>query len=641
MTNFNFNKGVKRVISAIENSWKNDYGYFSITDVTEDELRISLDSFKENRYELANVNKISTDVNLLPVIAEYFDMEKIKELTIWNCDTVCEKTFYEKFYNLKILDIKGKSFNPRIISKLQSLTELSLGLENDINEYSDCVCALKNLRVLKISNTSADEILDWIGNLRSLNKLKISRCKNIKTLPESVCRLKNLNSLIIWELKSFELPQNIGEMQSLELLSLYDNINFKTLPESICNLHSLKGIHLSYNKDFSFLPDNICKLKNLAILDINNSISMEYLPENIGSLQSLKELTLEGNSNLKTLPESVGCLKNLKILDLNNSNSIKKLPDNIANITTLECVNLVRTGITSIPEFGPSVDVFADNKRIVIIKMDGSYSYRSFLNDYFILLRNLIRYNNKARREGLLALEDELYYIEEGFFKDGMRLMNDGHEEFTIREILGILIKHENDFYRKKLMEIAMEGIICILKGEAEERLLFKLNLMIDIKDNPIDKAYEEFLKGNKDAFFDFNFSPFIIPEGEREEILFIKKALEISEISRKEGLLAIESCINKDAAAKRDVFEYGIHLLAEGYRDNDNISLGRIFIEDVLNKLIECEKDPVKRNIAVAKKEAVLSISAGCNSLILLKKLTAYFDKSIEDAFRKELSED
>ena len=113
-----------------------------------------------------------------------------------------------------------------IISKLQSLTELSLGLENDINEYSDSVCALKNLSVLRISNTSAEEISDWIGNLQSLNKLKIGRCKNIKTLPES-----------------------------------------------IGNLHSLKYIHLSFNKEFTILPDSIFKLKNLTILEINHSSS--------------------------------------------------------------------------------------------------------------------------------------------------------------------------------------------------------------------------------------------------------------------------------------------------------------------------------------------------------------------------------
>ena len=626
------------VIKAIERACEEKLNHLYIYNAAEEDLRKGFESFINRRTELSRIRSIASSIKLLPVIEEYIEAEKIEYLDIWDCDTECELPVFDKLKNLKCLKIKGTKFNPANIFKLKTLTELHLSLENDINDLSDCICSLKDLFVLDIYKASSAEIFDWLGNITSLNKLIISGCNNLKKLPEGIGNLKNLIDLKISSLPLIEqLPDNIGSLQSLTNLSIFHNDNIKTLPESIGNLQSLKKLYINMNKNFKTLPNSICNLKKLTHLYISYSPYFEKLPDNIGRLQSLKELSLDENIYLKALPESIGNLSNLTFLDINNSVSIKNLPDSIKNLNNLEYLNIFGTSIDSIPQFTSSVDIIANNKRLVIIPMDESISYHGFINWYYILLRNLIRYNNTARKEGIMSLVCDLDYIEDGFFKEGLRLLVDMNDAKIIRRVLEISIEHENNYYRKKLMSIAMEGILCILNSDTTERLIFGLNLMVDIKDNPVNAAYKDYLAGNKNAFNDIKFSSFIKPEGEREEIRFIKRAYQLSEKSRRDGFASLENCIDAEAAANGEIFEYGVSLLFKDCGDDEWLGLGVKYINAILDKIIEREIDPVQKNIALAKKEAVLSIYASDSSWILFKKLTAFFDKSIENAFEVE----
>jgi len=51
---------------------------------------------------------------------------------------------------------------------------------------------------------------------------------------------------------------------------------------------------------------------------------------------------------------------------------------------------------------------------------------------------------------------------------------------------------------------------------------------------------------------------------------------------------------------------------------------------------LIAHETDPVQKNIAQAKKTAVMSIGDGDNTRLLLMRLCAYFDDDIVGEIRK-----
>jgi flagellar motor component MotA len=201
-----------------------------------------------------------------------------------------------------------------------------------------------------------------------------------------------------------------------------------------------------------------------------------------------------------------------------------------------------------------------------------------------------------------------------------------------ISRILTPYIDREHDFYGKKLKEIALEGILGIQAGVSYNHLLILLN-SVDIKNNPIDAACTKYFTGDIDAFSDIDFKPLIQPEEKREEISFIMRAVELSEISRRDGFLVLEKHLDYERIAAQDVFEYGLSMLIDGYESK--------FIDIVLSKFVEHEIDPVQKNFALAKKAAVLSIQAEDNPRILALKLLAYFDKSIAKAAEEEIFRD
>jgi len=53
--------------------------------------------------------------------------------------------------------------------------------------------------------------------------------------------------------------------------------------------------------------------------------------------------------------------------------------------------------------------------------------------------------------------------------------------------------------------------------------------------------------------------------------------------------------------------------------------------LKKILDNLISLETDPVQKNIALAKKDAVIAIAEGYSPHVLIKRLCAYFDKDIE----------
>jgi flagellar motor component MotA len=156
---------------------------------------------------------------------------------------------------------------------------------------------------------------------------------------------------------------------------------------------------------------------------------------------------------------------------------------------------------------------------------------------------------------------------------------------------------------------------------------------MVDIKDNPVTTACAQFITGDSDAIANIDFDSAIQEEGEREEIRFIKRAVALSEKFRREGLLAFEAELDHKGIAARDVFEYGL-LLIIGGADLE-------YVEKILSMLISHETDPVQRHFANAKQDAVLSMTAGENTRILVMKLLAYLDKSIADVVTEELLRD
>ena len=644
--------------------------------MSEKDVQSAFMAFQDRKDELKKIRHLDIDIKDLPAAAILFEAGGIDTLDIngkfdgtWpvllenycNLTSICLNVegvtefpaWIRDVLSLRCLSIgqfDGTQL-PDWIGDMQSLTEIDIRCSYNnkvLKALPDSVCKLKNLAKLSVSGSAFEKLPDSIGDLSSLKELFLSGNKNIRFLPYSIGKLKNLDKLTIYGSETIndtaleKLPDSIGDLSSLKEFSLLGNINLKSLPDSLGNLKGL--IHLSIDHSaLEKLPDSIGDLSSLKRLSMYNNFNLKSLPDSIGNLKNLAEFYLRF-SRVKTLPDSIGNLQNLATLILYGSNieklpdsigrlkkmatlnlccsGIEKLPDTIADCASLECLDIRKTKITSVPD---SISSIKEIKRTIeVIPKKRSISYLSFCNSYYALVDTIIKFDLKARREGILALEDELETISDGFFLEGIRLVLDGNEEEIIRRILTLKTDRERDYYKKKLMEVATEGVLCVFRRDDIPDVAIKLASMVDIKNNPLDAACAAYLTGDDGAFYDIDFKALIQPEKEREEILFIKRAIEIHKMDRDEGIVGIEKRLDRDGIAAKDVFEYGISLLVIGMDYKD--------IDKYMTILTDRETDPVRKNFSLAKKEAVRMLYEGCNPQQLKETLLASFDEDVRD---------
>jgi len=67
------------------------------------------------------------------------------------------------------------------------------------------------------------------------------------------------------------------------------------------------------------------------------------------------------------------------------------------------------------------------------------------------IIQKMIAFSEKARREGLLALEDELEDLDDEFMKKGLRLMVDGTDAAIIRDLLELELSKTQDRHAGKI----------------------------------------------------------------------------------------------------------------------------------------------------------------------------------------------
>jgi flagellar motor component MotA len=175
-------------------------------------------------------------------------------------------------------------------------------------------------------------------------------------------------------------------------------------------------------------------------------------------------------------------------------------------------------------------------------------------------------------------------------------------------------------------MEIAMEGILCIQSGDNIPHIVIKLAALADIKNNPLDAACVKYLAGDYEALDHIDLKTAIRQEEEREEVRFIRRVLKLTDVTRREGKLGLEKRLDFEAITARHILEYGLSLIIEDW-DYERI-------DEILTMLINHEINPVRKNIALAKKDAVRMIYEGYNPRMTLVILLAYFDENINEEF-------
>jgi len=74
------------------------------------------------------------------------------------------------------------------------------------------------------------------------------------------------------------------------------------------------------------------------------------------------------------------------------------------------------------------------------------------------IIQKLMAFSEKARREGLLALEDELEDLDDEFMKKGLRLMVDGTDPQVIRDLLELEISQSQARHSEKVSVMQVWG---------------------------------------------------------------------------------------------------------------------------------------------------------------------------------------
>jgi flagellar motor component MotA len=101
-----------------------------------------------------------------------------------------------------------------------------------------------------------------------------------------------------------------------------------------------------------------------------------------------------------------------------------------------------------------------------------------------------------------------------------------------------------------------------------------------------------------------------------------LKRAMDFSEIARREGLLGLEERIDNNKASNRDIFDYGLRFVIDG--------IDAEVIEGLLKNIIKLEKDETEKTLKKMQLGALMSIQAGEITRILYERIYSYNDKYI-----------
>jgi len=240
---------------------------------------------------------------------------------------------------------------------------------------------------------------------------------------------------------------------------------------------------------------------------------------------------------------------------------------------------------------------------------EGTKSKKHFSWAFIRIVIKLLGCSEKARREGLLALEEELEDLDNEFLKKGMRLVVDGTDAEIIERIMSNGIRLEQDEETRRLKALMMEGVLAIQRGDNPN--IIKQLLLSHADNSELEPVIAEI-----DDFFKFD-----CPAADARS--FAERAAEIlcrtwdyNEKAKREGLLALDDLIDEAEEARRRIFDYGLKFVVNGC-DRDTINY-------ILSNIIALEADAEIRRLKTMEKNAILGIEARVNSAHLMHSLAA-----------------
>jgi len=122
-------------------------------------------------------------------------------------------------------------------------------------------------------------------------------------------------------------------------------------------------------------------------------------------------------------------------------------------------------------------------------------THDEFITEYYKVSARAIFLSKKARKEGLLAMEDVIDIDKlnrRDIFEYGLKFVVDGTDVTITRDLLENIIKQEEDKYARLLMEIKLEAVISIQTGDNSRITVLKLNSLtnLTLKDDPVVRKY-------------------------------------------------------------------------------------------------------------------------------------------------------
>ena len=123
-------------------------------------------------------------------------------------------------------------------------------------------------------------------------------------------------------------------------------------------------------------------------------------------------------------------------------------------------------------------------------------NHAEFVESYVAMLGKILDCAEKARREGILALEEGLNQEKADkreIFEYGMGFVVDGTDSVLIEKILSNIIAQEKDEYSRILKTIQKEAVLAIQEGLNPRILIHVLTSYTDIPLN--DERIKKLLK--------------------------------------------------------------------------------------------------------------------------------------------------
>ncbi|XP_017984288.1 PREDICTED: putative disease resistance RPP13-like protein 1 [Theobroma cacao] len=173
-----------------------------------------------------------------------------------------------------------------LIVQLRYLRVLSLACYKNINELSEEIRKLKQLRYLDLSETSIERLPNSLTTLYNLQTLLLFKCKKLVELPEDMGRLINMHHLDIRGTKLVRMPPGMDKLKDLRTLT--DFVLGEQKGSSISELGKLKDLR-----------------GRLAISNLQNVVCHRDAKDaNLEEMINLRELELKWSEDCHTNEDS-------------------------------------------------------------------------------------------------------------------------------------------------------------------------------------------------------------------------------------------------------------------------------------------------------------------------------------------------